>query len=50
MAVRSQEGVQVVKSLSLELPEGGYFAHGGASAVGVRLVDVRVVKEGEYGE
>jgi hypothetical protein len=46
MAVRSPEGVQVDKSLSLELPKERYFAHGGATAVGVHLVDVRLVKGG----
>jgi len=46
MAVRSPEGVQVVKSLSLELPQVGIFCPWGATAVGVHLVEVRFVKGG----
>ena len=46
MAVRSPEGVQVVKSLSLELPKERYFAHGGTNSCRRALVDVRFVKGG----
>jgi len=50
MAVRSQEGVQVVKSLSLELPEGDILPMGEHQQSACVWLTCDSLKEGEYGE